>query len=51
MLAMEGIGQPVAEEDGVDRQEIVGDGSEWNKGTGEAFGGTAGRGVTEGMVK
>ncbi len=51
MLAMEGVGQPVAEDDGVDGQEIVGEGSEWDKGTGEAFGGTAGRGVAEGVVK
>jgi hypothetical protein len=41
VLAMEGVSEPVAEEDRADGQEIVGEGCKRNEGAGEALGGSS----------
>ena len=49
VLAMEGVGEPVAKEDGADGEDVLGEGSVGDDGAGDAFVGLAGSDVVDGV--
>src|SRR5260370_17916457 len=46
---MEGVGEPVAKEDGADGEDVLGEGGVGDDGAGDAFVGLAGGDVVEGV--